>query len=131
MRRERHPLLDLSRRERQIIDIIYRRGRASALEVTEDLPDAPGYSSVRSLLTILEKKGHLKHVREKGRYIYLPTQPRGGVGRAALRRVLQTFYDGSVEKAVAALLDVSGSRLSAEEMTRLARLIEQARKEGR
>ncbi len=99
--------------------------------MVEELPDAPSYSSVRTFLTILERKGHLKHIREKGRYIYLPTQPRGGVGRAALRRVLQTFYDGSVEKAVAALLDISGSHLSAEEMARLSQLIEEAKREGR
>jgi len=122
---------DPSRRERQIIDIVYRRGRASAAQVREDLPDAPSYSSVRTLLTILEQKGHLKHVEEGGRYIYFPTRRRESVGRAALRRVLQTFYQGSVEKTMAALLDISESRLSAEEMKRLARLIEEARKEGR
>jgi predicted transcriptional regulator len=131
MKPQKSPLLDLSRRERQIVDIVYRQGRASAAEVSAELPDAPSYSSVRTFLTILERKGYLKHVEEGGRYIYLPTQPRAHVGRAALRRALQTFYGGSVEKAVAALLDISESRLSAEEMKRLARLIERARKEGR
>jgi len=131
MRQEVSRLLNLSRRERQIIDIIYRRGRASAAEVAAELPEAPGYSSVRTLLSILERKGHLRHIEERGRYIYLPTQARGSVGRAALRRVLQTFYGGSVEKAVAALLDISQPRLSPEEMRRLARLVEEARKEGR
>ncbi len=130
-KRREQPLLDLSRRERQIIDIVYRRGRASAAEVREDLPDAPSYSSVRTLLSILEQKGHLKHVEEAGRYIYSPTRRRENVGRAALRRVLQTFYQGSVEKTMAALLDISESRLSDEEMKRLAELIEEARKEGR
>jgi len=130
-KRQEPPLLDLSRRERQIIDIVYRRGRASAAEVREDLPNAPSYSSVRTLLSILEQKGHLKHVEEGGRYIYSPTRRRESVGRAALRRVLRTFYQGSVEKTMAALLDISESRLSAEEMKRLAKLIEEARKEGR
>jgi len=130
MPKRQQPLLDLSRRERQIIDIVYRRGRASAAEVREDLPNAPSYSSVRTLLSILEQKGHLKHVEEGGRYIYSPTRRRENVGRAALRRVLQTFYQGSVEKTMAALLDISESGLSAEEMKRLAKLIEEARKEG-
>lgn len=130
-KRQEQPLLDLSRRERQIVDIVYRRGRASAAEVREDLPNAPSYSSVRTLLSILEEKGHLKHVEEGGRYIYSPTRRRESVGRAALRRVLRTFYQGSVEKTMAALLDISESRLSAEEMKRLAKLIEEARKEGR
>ncbi len=131
MKREELTLLNLSRRERQIIDIIYRRGRASAAEVTEEMSDAPSYSSVRTLLTILERKGHLKHVEEKGRYIYFPTRRRHDAGKAALQRALQTFYEDSVEKAVAALLDASAPRLSSEEMERLARLIERARKEGR
>lgn len=129
--RREQPLLNLSRRERQIIDIVYRRGRASAAEVRDNLPDAPGYSSVRTLLSILEQKGHLKHVEQGGRYVYSPTRRRENVGRAALRRVLQTFYQGSVEKTMAALLDISESGLSAEEMKRLAKLIEEARKEGR
>ena len=130
-KRQQQPLLNLSRRERQIIDIVYRRGRASAAEVREDLPNAPSYSSVCTLLSILEQKGHLRHVEEGGRYVYSPTRRRENVGRAALRRVLQTFYQGSVEKTMAALLDISESRLSAEEMKRLAKLIEEARKEGR
>jgi len=118
---------ELSRRERQIMDTIYRKGRAA--EVREGLPDAPSYSAVRALLAILETKGYLRHVKEGARYIYLPTQARQRAGRAALRRVLRTFYDGSVEKTVAALLDVSASSLSSEEIDRLARLIEEARKE--
>jgi BlaI family transcriptional regulator, penicillinase repressor len=121
----------LSRRERQIMDIIYRRERASAAEVAAELPDAPGYSSVRTLLAILERKGHLVHESEGSRYIYRPTQPRRRAGRAALKRVLQTFYDGSVEQAMTALLDVSDSGLSPQERRRLAKLIAQAREEGR
>jgi predicted transcriptional regulator len=130
-KRQKHALGDLSRRERQIIDIVYRRGRASAAQVRDDLADAPSYSSVRTFLSILERKGHLKHVVEGGRYIYSPTRRRESVGRAALRRVLQTFYQGSVEKTMAALLDMPESQLSAEQMKRLTRLIEEARKEGR
>jgi len=130
-RRREQTLGGLSRRERQIVDIVYRRSRASAAQVREDLPDAPSYSSVRTFLSILEQKGHLKHVKEGNRYIYSPTRRRERVGRAALRRVLQTFYQGSVEKTMAALLDLSELQLSPEEMDRLAELIEQAREEGR
>jgi predicted transcriptional regulator len=130
-RRREQPLGNLSRRERQIVDIVYRRGHASAAQVREDLHDAPSYSSVRTFLSILEEKGHLKHVVEGGRYIYSPTRRRERVGRAALRRVLQTFYQGSVEKTMAALLDVSESQLSREEIDRLAALIDEAREEGR
>jgi BlaI family transcriptional regulator, penicillinase repressor len=122
---------ELSKRERQIMDVIYQRGRASAAEVVEALPDPPSYSTIRALLVILEKKGYVTHQQEGARYIYLPTQPREQAGQAALKRVLKTFYDGSIEKAVAALLDSRRSRVSAEEAQALARLIEQARKEGR
>jgi len=125
------PHIDLSRRERQIMDIIYSRGRASVADVMSELPDPPTYSAVRALLRVLEEKGHLKHKKDGARYIYLPTRQRHNAGRSALRRVLQTFYDGSTEKAVAALLHVSDSKLSLEELDRLSRLIEEARKEGR
>ena len=123
--------INLSRRERQIMDIIYRKGRASAVEVMEDLPDPPSYSAVRALLRVLVEKGHLKHTKDGARYIYLPTRPRHHAGRSALKRVLHTFYDGSTEQAVAALLDVSDSNLSREQLERLSRLIEEARREGR
>lgn len=122
---------DLSRRERQIMDVIYLRGRASAAHVLAGMPDPPSYSAVRALLAVLESKGHVRHVREGNRYVYLPTRPRGRAGRSALRRVLRTFYDGSVEKAVAALLNVSDADLSPRELRRLARLIEEAKNEGR
>ncbi len=121
----------LSRRERQILDILYQRGQASAAEVMAALPDPPSYSAVRALLRILEEKGHLKHREEGAKYVYLPTRPRSRAGRVALQRVLQTFYGGSVEKAVAALLDSSDEKLSAEELERLQTLINQTRKEGR
>ncbi len=119
----------LSRRERQIMDIIYKRGRATAAEVMEDLPDPPTYSAVRGLLRVLEEKEHLTHKSEGKRYIYMPTKARHSVGRSALRGVVQTFYGGSVEKAVAALLDMGDSSRSEKELERLAELIDEARKE--
>ena len=122
---------DLSRRERQIMDVIYRRGRASAADVVAELADPPSYSAVRALLRILEDKGHLRHESEGGKYVYAPTRPREHAGRSALRRVLQTFFDNSAEKAVAALLDLHDAELSRADLDRLAHLIEQARKEGR
>jgi predicted transcriptional regulator len=121
----------LSRRERQIMDVVYARGEASAADVHADLPDPPSYSAVRALLAILVAKGHLRHRSEQGRYIYAPTRRRAQVGRSALRRVLDTFFEGSLEKAVAALLNGSDTRLSPEELQRLGQLIQQARKEGR
>jgi predicted transcriptional regulator len=121
----------LSRRERQIMDVVYARGEASAAQVHAGLPDPPSYSAVRALLAILVEKGHLRHRSEQGRYIYAPTRPRAQVGRSALRRVLDTFYEGSLEKAVAALLQGADGRLSPAELQRLGKLIQQARKEGR
>src|SRR4051812_22619441 len=98
----RKPAAKLSRRERQIMDIIYARGEASAATVLAELPDPPSYSAVRALLAILVEKGHLKHRSEQGRYIFAPTLRRAQAGRSALLRVLETFYEGSIEKAVAA-----------------------------
>jgi predicted transcriptional regulator len=125
------PLVALSRRERQIMEIVYREGRASATDVLTRLPDPPSYSAVRALLKVLENKGHLKHVLEGTRYVYLPTLPADRARRSALRRVTDTFFEGSAEKAVAALLTLSKDDLTAAELDRLARLIEDARKEGR
>ena len=121
--------IGLSRRERQIMDVVYRRGRASVSDVRLELPDAPSYSAVRTLLGILESKGHLAHVTERGRHVYSPRRPRRRAGKAALKRVLRTFYDDSVEKAVAALLDASEAGLSDEEAERIAARIEEARRE--
>jgi len=118
----------LSRRERQIMDIVYARGEATAGEVLAALADPPTKTAVRTLLRILEEKGHLKHRQEGQTYIYKPSRPRNRAGRSALRRVLDTFYDGSLEKAVAAHLSDSAADLSAEELNRLAELIRQARK---
>jgi BlaI family transcriptional regulator, penicillinase repressor len=127
----RNPHSELSRRERQIMDVIYQRGQASAAEVLEALPDPPSYSTVRTLLRILEEKGHLKHKEEGLKYIFLPIRARGNAGRQALQRIMRTFYDGSVEKAVMAMLDASEKKLSPEEIERLQSLIEQTKKEGR
>jgi predicted transcriptional regulator len=121
----------LSRRERQIMDVIYERGRATAAEVMEGLPDPPSYSAVRALLRVLEDKGHLKHESEGPRYVFMPTVARERARKSALRQLLKTFFDGSTEQAVAALLDLSSSKLSDDELNRLSDLIDQARKEGR
>jgi BlaI family transcriptional regulator, penicillinase repressor len=124
-------LRNLTRRERQIMDVIYRDGKASATDVLEKLPDPPGYSAVRATLRILEQKGHLRHVADGNRYLYLPTVPAERARRSALRNLLQTFFEGSPEKAVAVLLDMSREELAPDELDRLAQLINQAREEGR
>jgi predicted transcriptional regulator len=121
----------LSRRERQIMDVVYRLGRATATEVLEGLPEPPGYSAVRAHLRVLEEKGHLRHEQEGTRYVYLPTVSRAKARRSALQSLVATFFDGSPEAAMAALLDSSRDDLSNEDLDRLAALIEQARQEGR
>jgi len=120
----------LSRRERQIMDVIYRRGRATAAEVLDDLPDPPSYSAVRALLRLLEEKGHVRHEQDGPRYVFAPTVTRERARRTALKHVVRTFFDGSATDAVAALLE-SDARLSESDLDRLSSLIEQARKEGR
>ncbi len=124
-------LSNLSRRERQIMDIVYARGAATAAEVQQAMADPPGYSAVRAMLRVLEEKGHLKHEQQGPRYVFQPTVTRASARRSALKQLLQTFFDGSTEQAVAALLDISASEMSTEELDRLERLIDQARKEGR
>jgi len=121
---------DLSRRERQILDILYKNGRATAAEVQAALPEPPSYSAVRALLRILEEKGHVRHEQDGPRYVYLPTVARDNAKRSALRHILQTFFDGSAEQAISALLDESSTKLSSAELDRLARLIDGARKSG-
>ena len=121
----------LSRRERQIMDLLYQRGSATAAEVLEGIPDPPSYSAVRALLRTLEEKGVVRHREDGPRYVYEPTVPRDAARRSALTHMVQTFFDGSAAQAVAALLDLSGRKLSRDEVDRLARLIEQSRKEGR
>jgi predicted transcriptional regulator len=122
---------DLSRRERQILDIVYARGEATAVQVVEDLADPPSRTAVRTLLRILEEKGHLKHRKDGKTYVYRPRRARTQAGQSALRRVLQTFFSGSLEQAVAAHLADEQSNLSPDELQRMVSLIRQARKEGR
>jgi len=112
------------------MDVIYRRGRATAADVLEDLPDPPSYSAVRALLRLLEEKGHVRHEQDGPRYVFLPTVNRERARRSALRHVVRTFFDGSPTDAVAALLE-SDSKLSESELDRLSAMIQQARKEGR
>jgi BlaI family transcriptional regulator, penicillinase repressor len=121
----------LSRRERQIMEVIYAAGHATATEVLDKLPDPPSYSAVRALLRILESKGHLRHVVEGTRYVFLPTLSPDRARRSAMRSMLRTFFEGSPEKAVAALLDVSRSEMSEDELARISRMIDKAREEGR
>lgn len=123
------PHRDLSRRERQIMNIVYRRGRASVADVLDELEDSPSYSAVRAMMNILEDKRHLRHEKEGARFIYTPVYPRQDAGESALKQVFQTFFDNSIEKTIAALLNVSDTALSDEESNRLAALIEQAKKE--
>lgn len=124
-------LSSLSRRERQIMDVLFRLGEATVADVLEGLPDPPSYSAVRALLRILEEKGQITHIQDGPRYVYRPTVAPEKASRSALRHVLRTFFDGSAEQAVAALLDEAGDDLSDAELDRLASLIAQARKEGR
>ena len=119
-----------SGRERQIMDVLYQRGRATAAEVRKNLVDAPSYSAVRALLRILEDKKHIRHENDGPRYVFFPTVPRDRAKQSAVKHLLQTFFDGSAEQAVAALLDSSSSQLSKDELDRLARMIKSARKEA-
>ena len=121
----------LGRRERQIMDAVYRLGRATVQEVLDSLPDPPSYSSVRGMMGLLEHKGHLKHEQDGPRYVYLPAVSRDRAQRSALRHLVQTFFNGSPEQVVAALLDSPDAKLSQSELDRLARLIASARREGR
>jgi BlaI family transcriptional regulator, penicillinase repressor len=117
----------LSRRERQIMDIVYAQGEVTATEVNAALPDPPSYSAVRTLLRILEEKGHLRHREDGPRYVYLPTESREKASRSALKRVVQTFFDGSLTNAVAALVDAEGDKLSADDFKRIETIIKAAR----
>ena len=121
----------LTRRERQIMDILYRRGRATAAEVLEDLPGDTHYSTVRTQLRVLEEKGHVRHEEEGLKYVYMPLVSRQAARKSALRHLVQTFFDGSSQEAVAALLDQSSSKLSDAELDRLQSLIDKARKGGK
>jgi BlaI family penicillinase repressor len=121
----------LSRRERQIMDILYRRGKSSASEVREAMPSAPGYSAVRAMLRVLEEKGHVRHREEGLKYVYLPTVTHDKAKRSAVKHLVDTFFKESPEQVVAALLDVSSTRLTRAELDRMAEMIEEARKEGK
>ena len=121
----------LSRRERQIMDVVYRAGSASASDVHGQLPDPPSYSAVRAMLRILEEKGHLTHTADGPRYVFAPVVPRNAARQSALRQVVRTFFDGSATDAVATLLDMQGSKISGDELAELAKLIDRARKEGK
>jgi predicted transcriptional regulator len=123
----------MSRRERQIMDIIYQKGQATANEIHAALPDPPSYSAVRALLRVMEEepKVLVRHIRDGARYVYLPTQPRSRAAQSALAQVVKTFFGGSVEQVVATLVSDADSKLSEEELDRLAVLIEQAKEGGR
>lgn len=121
----------LSRRERQIMDLLFRQGAATAAEVRDGIPDPPSYSAVRALLRTLEEKGFVTHREDGPRYVYAPTVARDAARRSALRHLVQTFFDGSAEQAMAALMDLSDRTLSREELDRLAKLVERSKEEGR
>jgi predicted transcriptional regulator len=120
----------LTRRERQIMDVLYRRTRATAAEVMAELPGEPNYSTVRTQLRVLEDKGHVRHEEEGGRYVYAPAVPRHAARKSALKHLVETFFDGSAEQVVAAVLGGEASRLSDEELDRVSALIVKARKDG-
>ena len=128
---KRSAAVHLSRRESQIMEVVYALGRATAAEVRGRMPDPPSYSTVRALLRVLEEKGHLRHEQDGPRYIYLLTVPRERAVQAALRRLVRTFFDGSTEQAAAALLRMPETELPPERAAEIARRIEKARKEGR
>jgi len=121
----------LSRREREIMDILYQRGKSSATDVREAMPKAPSYSAVRAMLRVLEEKGHVRHQAEGLKYVYLPTVTRERAKRSAVKHLLDTFFHDSPEQVVAALLDVSSTRMTREELNRMAEMIDKAKKEGR
>jgi predicted transcriptional regulator len=120
-----------SRREREIMAALYKLGKATAAQIQAEIPDPPSYTAIRTLLTILEKKGHVRHDSDGPRYVYEPKVARGEMGQRAFRNLLKTFYDNSVSDAVAAMLSHEDAAVSAEELDRLEKLIARARKEGR
>ena len=124
-------LAGLSRRERQIMDFLFQRGKASVAEVMDGILDPPGYSAVRATLRTLEQKGRVTHEEDGRAYVYRPTLRRDAARKSALTHVVKTFFDNSAEQAVAALLELKGPRLSDAELERVSRLVENAKKEGR
>ena len=131
MLEKQHTLGGLSRRERQIMEILYQCGKASASEVLNAMDDAPSYSAVRAMLRVLEEKGHVKHENDGLKYVYVPVVARDKAKRSAVKHLLGTFFSDSPEQVVAALLDVSAKRLTNEELDRMTALIERAKKEGK
>lgn len=131
--RSRRPprIVDLGRRERQILDTVYRLGRASVSDVRAELPDPPSYSAVRGMLNLLEEKGHLRHVQDGLRYLYLPVVSAADARRSAMAHVVRTFFGGSAADAASALFDLPDRNFSREELTQLSQLVKQALKEGR
>ena len=124
-------LSSLSRRERQIMDVLYQRGKASASEVRAAMPVPPGYSAVRAILRILEEKGHVKHENDRLKYVYTPVVNPDKAKRSAVKHLLDTLFRDAPEQLVAALLDVSSKRLTRKELDRMAVMIEKAKREGR
>jgi predicted transcriptional regulator len=124
-------LTGLSRRERQIMEILYRRGKASVSEVKDGMEDAPGYSAVRAMMRVLEDKGHVRHQAEGLKYVYVPVVTREKAKRSAMKQLLDTFFSDAPEQVVAAFLDVSSNRLTKDELDRMLAMIEKARKEGK
>jgi BlaI family transcriptional regulator, penicillinase repressor len=121
----------LSRRERQIMDIVYRAGQVTVAHVLEQMPDPPSYSAVRAMMRVLEDKGHLRHQQEGLAYVYLPVVSPDSARRSAVSHLMRTFFQGSAERAVAAVLEASQTKLSPAELERIAAMVEAARKEGR
>ena len=121
----------LSRRERQIMEIVYQRGKASASDIRDAMDDAPSYSAVRALLRVLENKGHVKHESDGLKYVYVPVVNRDKAKRSAVKQLLDTFFSDSPDQIVAALLDVSAKRLTREELDRMTAMIEKAKREGK
>jgi BlaI family penicillinase repressor len=126
----KEPHQQLSRRERQIMDVIYKLGKATAADIHERLPDQPTYSTVRAKLRVLEEKGYVRHEEQGPRYLFIPTTPRDKARRSALQHLVDTFFGGSAEQVVATLLDSSASKLTDSELDRLSQMIQKARKEG-
>lgn len=124
-------LQNLSRRERQIMDIVYRMGQVTAADIQAHLPDPPSYSAVRAMLSVLERKSHLTHIQDGPRYVYQPTMPPDKAKQSAMQNLLHTFFEGSTAQAMAALLDMSKGELSGKDLERLEHLIHQAKREGR
>ena len=121
---------NLSRRERQIMDVLFQKGQATAADIMRNIPEPPSYSAVRAMLRVLEEKGHVRHVQDGPRYVFIPTVTRDKAKRSAMKHMLDTFFEGSAAQAVATLLDDSGAKLSDDELERLSSLIDKARKEG-